>query len=72
MTDLVDNEADLKRLQSALEAVTADLDAIERRPHFYLRHAADALVTTAPRGIGAFVDQFALAIERAGSRQEVI
>jgi hypothetical protein len=72
MTDLVDNEADLKRLQSALEAVTADLDAIERRPHFYLRHAADALVMTAPRGIGTFVDQFALAIERAGSRNEVI
>ena len=72
MTDLVDSKADLKRLQAALEAVTADLDAIEGRPHFYLRHAVEALVTTAPRGIGMFVDQFALAIERAGSRREAI
>jgi hypothetical protein len=69
MTGLLDSEADLKRLQSALEAVIADLDAIERRPHFYLRHSADALVTPAPRGIGTFVDQFALAIGRAGSQR---
>ena len=72
MTNVVDAADDLERLQSALEAVSADLDAIGQRPHFHLRHAADALVTTAPRGIGTFVDQFALAMGRAGSKRKAI
>jgi hypothetical protein len=69
MTNTVETGNDLKRLQSALEAVSADLDAIERRPHFCLRHAADELLKTGPRGIETFVDQFALAAKRAASKR---
>ena len=53
---------DLERLQRALEAVSADLDAIERRPHFLLRRAAETLEYD--NGIEGFVDHFAFAVKR--------
>jgi hypothetical protein len=67
-----ENRNALRRLQIALEAVSEDLDAIEQRPHLYLRHAAEALETDeTPRGSSAFVDQIALAMQRSNSRQTV-
>ena len=69
ISNTVETANDLKRIQTALEAVSADLDAMERRPHFYLRHAADALLASGPRGIETFVDQFALAAKRAASKR---
>jgi hypothetical protein len=45
------NRDTLRRLQVALEAVSKDLDAIEQRPHLYLRHTVEALgADEAPRG----------------------
>lgn len=57
---------DLERLQMALEALAADLDAIERRPHLLLRHAAETTEGRS-RGIEGFVDHFAVVVERARS-----
>jgi hypothetical protein len=55
---------EVKRLQRALEAVSADLDAIEKRPHFSLRRAADSLARERSRGIERFVDHFAVAVKQ--------
>jgi hypothetical protein len=55
---------DVKRLQKALEAVSADLDAIEQRPHFSLRSAADRLAHERSRGIERFVGHFAAAVNK--------
>jgi hypothetical protein len=52
----------LRRLQRALDALAADLDAIERRPHLSLRR-----YTETPSGIESFVDHFAIAVERSRS-----
>jgi hypothetical protein len=35
--------SELKRLQLALAAISSDLDAIERRPHFVLKLSGDAI-----------------------------
>jgi len=77
VTSAIENRDARRRLQTALEAVSEDLDAIEQRPHLYLRHAAEALETDedaletdeAPRGLCTFVDQIALAMQRSNSRQ---
>jgi hypothetical protein len=61
MSNREDARDDLCRLQRALEALAADLDAIERRPHFLLRHSEIS------SGIEGFVDHFAVAVERSRS-----
>jgi hypothetical protein len=52
----------VSRLQRALVALAADLDAIEQRPHWLLRQSAEAST-----GIEGFVEHFAFAVERAKS-----
>jgi hypothetical protein len=52
---------DGSRLRRALDALAADLDAIERRPHFLLRRSEIS------SGIEGFVDHFAVAVERSRS-----
>ena len=66
MSNSEDDDADRGRLQRALDALADDLDAIERRPHLWLRQCAAAPVNKT-RGIEEFVDNFARAIERATS-----
>ena len=61
---LSDSLAELERLRRALEAVSEDLDAIERRPHLSLRIAAEDLAGKASHGIENFVDHFAFALKR--------
>ena len=51
----------------ALEAVSKDLDAIEKRTHFSLRHAAQGLARGAPDRLDTFVDHFALEMKRSTS-----
>jgi hypothetical protein len=60
-----DVRSDLQRLQAALKAVAADLDAVERRPHS-LRQDPRTLGRRS-RGIEGFVDHFAVAVERSRS-----
>jgi hypothetical protein len=62
--DLTEARSDIERLQRALEAVSADLDAIEHRPHFLLRRTADTLEHDSHHGIESFVDHFAFAVKR--------
>jgi hypothetical protein len=62
MSNREDARADIRRLQRALVALAADLDAIERRPHPLLMHIADTSI-----GIEGAVDHFAIAIERSRS-----
>jgi hypothetical protein len=64
MSDPTEVDDDLKRLQMALEALSADLDAIMRRPHFSLRFAAENLVNGGSQRIERVVDHFAFAVER--------
>ena len=61
---LVNSSDQLERLRRALEAVSEDLDAIERRPHLSLRLAAEDLVRQGSHGIEGFVDHFAFALKR--------
>jgi hypothetical protein len=56
--------SDLTRLRYALEAVSADLDAIERRPHPSLRLAAENLEGNRRDGLEAFVNHFVFAVKR--------
>jgi hypothetical protein len=63
-----DNRSELRRLQLALEAVLEDLDAIERRPHFFLQNVAGDTADGAHDRLDAFVDHFALAMKRSTSR----
>ena len=64
-TSIKDTHTELKRLRHALEAVSADLDAIERRPHLSLRLAAESLEPDEPHGLEeAFVHHFAFAIRQ--------
>jgi hypothetical protein len=64
MRDPTEALSDIERLQRALEAVSADLDAIEQRPHFLLRRAAETLEYDSPNGIESFIDHFAFAVKR--------
>ena len=59
-----DPRAALKRLHQALEAVSSDLDAIERRPHLSLRLAAEGLEPNEPQELESFVHHFAFAIKQ--------
>jgi len=61
---LADSHKELERLRRALEAVSEDLDAIERRPHLSLRLAAEDLAGDTSHSIEAFVDHFAFALKR--------
>ena len=56
--------SDLRRLRYALEAVSADLDAIEQRPHPSLRSAAENLAGNRREGLEAFVNHFVFAVKR--------
>ena len=58
--------SDLRRLRYALEAVSADLDAIEQRPHPSLRSAAENLEGNRRDGLEAFVNHFVFAVKRGG------
>jgi hypothetical protein len=64
MSDPTEVDNDLERLQMALEALSADLDAIMRRPHFSLRFAAENLVNDGSQRIERVVDHFAFAVKR--------
>jgi hypothetical protein len=55
---------DLKRLQIALAAISADLDTIERKHHYALQFAAENLTRESSHGIEAVVSKFAVAIKR--------
>jgi hypothetical protein len=56
--------SDLRRLRYALEAVSADLDAIEQRPHTSLRSAAANLEANRGDGLETFVNHFVFAVKR--------
>ena len=58
----------IQRLRRALEALSADLDAIEQRPHFSLRRAAEDLEHDGSHGIEGFIDHFAFAVRSATAR----
>lgn len=66
----VDHElsSDLRRLRYALEAVSADLDAIEQRPHPSLRLAAENLEELRRDGLEACVNHFVFAVKRGELR----
>ena len=55
---------DLKRLQIALAAISADLDTIERRHHYAIQFAAENLTRESSNGIEDVVSKFAVAIKR--------
>jgi hypothetical protein len=58
----------LRRLRYALEAVSADLDAIEQRPHPSLRSAAENLEGNRRDGLEACVNHFVYAVKRGALR----
>jgi signal transduction protein with GAF and PtsI domain len=63
-TSIKDPRTELKRLRHALEAVSTDLDAIERRPHLSLRLAAECLEADEPQRLETVVHHFAFAIKQ--------
>jgi hypothetical protein len=65
---LADALKELERLRRALEAVSEDLDAIERRPHFSLRLAAKDTEGNSSHGIESCVNHFAFALKRGTFR----
>jgi hypothetical protein len=67
MSNREDARSDLKRLQLALEALAADLDVIERRPHMSPRHAARTSGGNPSCGIESFVDHFAFAMQKGNA-----
>jgi hypothetical protein len=67
MSNREDAPSDLKRLHLALEALAADLDAIERRPRILPRHAAGTSEGDPSCGIESFVDHFALAMQKGNA-----
>jgi hypothetical protein len=67
MSSREDARDDLKRLQRAMEALAADLDAIERRPHLWLRRATRVSDCKDPGGIENFVDFFAFAMQKGNA-----
>jgi hypothetical protein len=66
----VETSYDLRRLRQALEAVSADLDAIEQRPHPSLRLAAAELEAEQGdcldrgNGLETCVNHFVFAVKR--------
>jgi hypothetical protein len=58
------DDHDLKRLQIALAAISADLDTIERRHHYALQFAAENLTRESSNGIEDVVSKFAAVIKR--------
>ncbi|KIU49592.1 hypothetical protein QU42_06175 [Bradyrhizobium sp. UASWS1016] len=68
MGTIVDPHTELQRLQRALEAVSDDLDEIERRSHWSLRTAARTLSDDASHNIETFVGNFAFAVKRGALR----
>ena len=64
MNDPTEVVNDLERLQMALEALSADLDAIMQRPHVSLHFAAENLIKERYCGIEAAVSNFTAAIQR--------
>ena len=56
--------SDLRRLRYALEAVSADLDAIEQRPHPSLRSAAANLEANRGDRLETFVNHFVFAVRQ--------
>ncbi len=64
MSDPAGLLSDLKRLQKALQEVSADIDALERRPHYALHFATDNLVAERSHSIEDVVSNFAIAIQR--------
>jgi hypothetical protein len=59
---LINPNDQLERLRRALEAVSGDLDAIERRPHLSLVWRRK--VEQGSHGIDDLVDHFAFALKR--------
>jgi hypothetical protein len=64
ITSIEEPRAELKGLRQAREAVSSDLDAIERRPHLSLRLAAEGLEPNEPQELESFVHHFAFAIKQ--------
>ena len=60
--------SELRRLRHALEAVSADLDAIERRPHPLLRLAAENLAGNRVDRLETCVSHFVFAVQRGELR----
>ena len=60
--------SDLRRLRCALEAVSADLDAIEQRPHSFLRSAAENVEADRRDRLETFVNHFDFAVRRGVQR----
>jgi hypothetical protein len=67
MSNREDARSDRKRLQLALGALAADLDAIERLPHISPRHTAGTSEGDPSCGIESFVDHFALAMQNGNA-----
>ena len=67
MSTTVESRTELKRLQLALEALSEDLDVMERFPHLSLRVAAENLEPSKSCVLNSFVDQFAVAMKRSTS-----
>jgi hypothetical protein len=65
--NLIHADEGLERLRRALEAVTEDLDAIERRPHLSLRLATQHLAGQGSEGAESLVDHFAFAQKRGAN-----
>ncbi len=64
MKDSSDARHDIHRLQRAIEAISRDLDAVERRPHFLLRRTAETMHLQSGSEIESFVGHFAFAVSR--------
>jgi hypothetical protein len=60
--------SELRRLRYALEAVSADLDAIEQRPHPLLRLAAEKLAGGRTDRLETCVSHFVFAVQRGELR----
>lgn len=58
----------IRRIRRALEALSADLDVIEQRPHLSLKRAAENLEHAGSHGIEDFIDHFAFAVRNGTMR----
>lgn len=64
MEDSADARGDVQRLQRALEAISRDLDAVERRPHLVLRRTAETMQQRSTGKMESFVGHFAFAVSK--------